>query len=568
MGTTGTLTVTHDRIGSVQHTNRGVLNNYPSYIAGYEGANSRVCLAHSTDGKEWTSVPTKTSFNGWTVPISRQIPTVSTVRNIWKELRGPSVATHLAIKGEAARRDVSLINGLPVHLADLSQYLASLPWRRPKLFKLALSDHGEVAEQPCGRFVRRCNRAIENATSEARVVSLWGCLLMLTLDGSIKRDGRCGRALAPQAHCLDGHRSALGRAADCNVQVVVDDRHRRLLTWYRHDFGTPGGWREIRGVQVREIHSTMVQVGLKVVPHYWAPEGRKVQFYLDRLGKLERYRRQIYSVTLTPFGKGLWLGLATVIEWAKDMSEPVDPDLPSFERDTTQIYLVTSRDATHLDLSWIYARRPLIPKGKLQRDWNSGFVLAADKIVTDLGHRESRVYFEARTQRHEERFHAPASIGMATWRLGAMVGLRAADTAAGPGVLTTKAFWMPKWATVRLRKSGLSLTLNVDARGGGVSVQLINASQDFAHPGLGHDTVLAESARTSIVGVEDSAIRVRWGDAQATSVKVEGGWLLKLRFTLTGCAQLHAFLVKYPGARRECGVIEGLQGRLECAEPS
>ena len=83
MGTTGTLTVTHDRIGSVQHTNRGVLNNYPSYIAGYEGANSRVCLAHSTDGKEWTSVPTKTSFNGWTVPISRQIPTVSTVRNIW-----------------------------------------------------------------------------------------------------------------------------------------------------------------------------------------------------------------------------------------------------------------------------------------------------------------------------------------------------------------------------------------------------------------------------------------------------------------------------------------------------
>ena len=59
-----------------------------------------------------------------------------------------------------------------------------------------------------------------------------------------------------------------------------------------------------------------------------------------------------------------------------------------------------------------------------------------------------------------------------------------------------------------------------------------------------------------------------WGDAQATSVKVEGGWLLKLRFTLTGCAQLHAFLVKYPGARRECDVIEGLQGRLECVEPS
>eukprot|EP00966_Prymnesium_polylepis_P236703 5474545-Prymnesium_polylepis.1 len=58
--------------------------------------------------------------------------------------------------------------------------------------------------------------------------------------------------------CTDGSRSALGRAADCYVQPVYDARLKRQLVIFRRDFGTPGGWREIRGVQV-------VRVGLNEV---------------------------------------------------------------------------------------------------------------------------------------------------------------------------------------------------------------------------------------------------------------------------------------------------------------
>ena len=42
--------------------------------------------------------------------------------------------------------------------------------------------------------------------------------------------------------------------------------------------------------------------------------------YLDRLGKLERFRRQIYSSVLTPHASGLYLGLLTVLEWPKDVT--------------------------------------------------------------------------------------------------------------------------------------------------------------------------------------------------------------------------------------------------------
>jgi hypothetical protein len=34
----------------------------------------------------------------------------------------------------------------------------------------------------------------------------------------------------------------------------------------------------------------------------------EVRWYLDRLGKLERYRRQIYALALTPYSPQLWIG--------------------------------------------------------------------------------------------------------------------------------------------------------------------------------------------------------------------------------------------------------------------
>merc|ERR1711871_990345 len=78
--------------------------------------------------------------------------------------------------------------------------------------------------------------------------------------------------------------------------------------------------------------------------------------------------------------------------------------------------------------------------GALQNEWDSGFMLAADQIVNDHEQTENRVYYEARRVRHEERFTEPAVIGVARWRFGTLVGLRVADSSAGPAVVVTKPF--------------------------------------------------------------------------------------------------------------------------------
>ena len=120
------------------------------------------------------------------------------------------------------------------------------------------------------------------------------------------------------------------------------------------------------------------------VSHRTAINQTVARWYLDRLGKLERYRRQIYALALTPYSEGLWLGTLTLIEWAKDLEELEDASAPAFTRDTTQVYLVTSRDGVSVDTSWVYAHRPLLPKHHLtQRDWGSGFLLPAAQWLTD-----------------------------------------------------------------------------------------------------------------------------------------------------------------------------------------
>ena len=93
-------------------------------------------------------------------------------------------------------------------------------------------------------------------------------------------------------------------------------------------------------MQVAELDRRFAEIPSASTPT--GIQSRPTEWYLDRLGKLERYRRQIYSLTLTRHTPQLWLGLLTVIEWPKDASEPHAPPnasagTPRFERDTTQV---------------------------------------------------------------------------------------------------------------------------------------------------------------------------------------------------------------------------------------
>ena len=475
-------------------------------VAGYEGANSKACLARSLDGRHWQTVPTAKRL-----PIQ---PTVS---------RKPSEAN----ADEMAR-------GRPWHLTK-------------SLIKINLRRH--PFNILCRSEIQRCMRSGAS----------WGgglvmqCVILSAHNGTISK--MCSRALEPKmrpllSDCVDGTRSALGRAGDCNVQPIFDARRRRQLVWYRQDFGTPGGWREIRGVQVIELNETLDRVAGVV-----EPVRRVGSYYLDRLGKLERYRRQVYSVTLTRHSDSLWLGLMTVIEWAKDLSEPTGASLPAFQRDTTNIYLVTSRDGVHIDPGWVYARRPLVRKGATQADWNAGFVLAANEVLSEADLGESRVYYEARHLRHEERFNRPGVIGLAAWHLHALVGLRAADAASGAGVIVTKPFALPAPGG----NGGLTVLLNLDTTLGSSGSVLVELLDEERKPLLG----ASGEASVPITDRAGSAVAAQWrhplGDGPSSSA-AEGqpakaastavirlvGYTgkLRLKMTLNGAARLYAFRVK------------------------
>ena len=487
-GVTGSFTATRFRPGRAAAM--AGQNVRPAFVAGYEGANSKVCIAHSPDGRTWSTVPTN--------PRPLAVPE--------EVLRGRT--------GAQRRR--------PAHLtkSHVKVNLRKNPFARD-----------------CRQQINACIRA--GASWGGGVI--WSCIQDMAINRSLPANSPCSLAIAPHLgflmrDCIDGTASALGRAGDCNVQPVFDEKRKRHLVWYRRDFGTPGGWREIRGVQVVEFKENLFEMHMRPTPIV-KPLQRVGSYYLDRLGKLERYRRQIYSVTLTRHSDELWLGLVTIIEWAKDLSEPVGNGLPSFKRDTTQIYLVTSRDGIHIDFSWVYARQPLIPKGKLQGDWDSGFLLAADQIVADSSRTQSRVYFEARKTRHEDRFKEPAVIGMARWNFDAIVGLRAADPNQGPAVITTKSFMIP-WT------NQISVAINADARSksvgsacgeGSIHVELMET-----------DAASIQLSSTPIVEEGGTSMKIKWNNRKGTSplATVKPGSIVRLRFTLTGNARLYAFRVQ------------------------
>ena len=319
--------------------------------------------------------------------------------------------------------------------------------------------------------------------------------------------------------CQGSVHSALGRAGDTYVHLLVDQARQRELVWYRNDFGTPGGWREIRGIRVAELNQRFADIdnGTETT------EIKKLHasWYLDRLGKLEHFRRQAYAVTLTPYSEDLWLGLMTVIEWAKDVEEPRGDDLPAFERDTLSVYLVTSRDGVHIDCEWVYARQPLLPKdGLTQADWDGGMLMPGVQLMTR--EHEHRMYFEGRAKtHHEHRWGGRAQMGTATWPRDQLVGIQPAHPDA-VGLLVTKSF--------RPDEGGLRLVVDVTTCGSQI---LVEVWMD------GHSVAGRSFADALPVTGISGSVMAGWQGGQGLAVPQSA--TVQLRFKLTGAAKLYAF---------------------------
>ena len=373
--------------------------------------------------------------------------------------------------------------------------------------------------------------------------------------------------------CYWNSASVLGRAGDTYIMPLVDTKRQREVVWYRRDFGTIGGWREIRGIQAVMTHHRMAdrpsRNGVTTIAN-------RTEWYLDRLGKVERFRRQAYSVTLTPYTEDLWLGLACVIEWAKDLSEPVGPNEPAFERDTLNTYLVTSRDGIHVDLGWIYAQQPLLPKdGKRQSDWDSGLIMPSAQIITR--EHEHRLYFEARhgSLHHENRYshgtpQVPrnlAKIGTAAWPRERLAGIRVARTGA-VGMLLTKRFAL----------EGDTLVIDVDTADecGNVTIEVLDA--------MGGTLPGRSQAEAIPIRSHDGRVVVEWSDpvtrvAESLGVRVALQSLIQLRFHLAGGAKLYAFQITTPGCQswceshatewaNKCLMFRACSGCIQCTPPS
>ena len=184
--------------------------------------------------------------------------------------------------------------------------------------------------------------------------------------------------------------------------------------------------------------------------------------------------------------------MMTIIEWQKDLTEPIGPTHPHLEHDTLNVYFVTSRDGIHVEHEWVYAHRPLLPKdGLTQSDWAAGIIFPSAQLMTR--EEEHRMYFEARRGdiHHEVRFGQPdeddtvgaaarrnvAKIGTASWARDRIVGVRAADPAA-VAILTTKWF--------RFRTGSLQLNVDVpsDTCGSLITVEVLRAGDsDGGEPG-------------------------------------------------------------------------------------
>ena len=327
---------------------------------------------------------------------------------------------------------------------------------------------------------------------------------------------------------VNGANSALARAADTYIVPVVDHVREKEYIWYRKDFGTSFGWREVRGVQVVELDQRFADIPYS--PTATGIATRHTEWYLDRLGKLERYRRHTYCVTLTPYSQDLWLGLMTVIEWPKDLHEPAGPSNPHFKRDTLNVYLVTSRDGVHIDHEWLYAHQPLLPKdGLTQSDYDGGLLFPAATFLTRDN--EHRIYFEARAGvHHEQRYSGNhAVLGSASWARDRIAGVRAAHLET-VGVITTKSFTL----------AGGSMRVEVDTRACGSSVRVeVRTAND--------EPIAGRTAADAVaISGELGSVDVTWAGGALIGQgphAIPLHRVIRLRFELMGDAKLYAFQI-------------------------
>ena len=313
----------------------------------------------------------------------------------------------------------------------------------------------------------------------------------------------------------NGGKPVSHRAADTHNQLLWDPIAEcyRLLT--RTDLGGTGGTSESRSTRIM-VHTAGNDV--KKHPTAWKTVIDKIcvddpKREKNRWGKP---RLQFNGMTMWIY-EGVYFGLMDV--YTMDKAGPFDGfDYETrHEKDIMNFYIGTSRDGVNFDKSWIYARKPLVPRGPAGSFDKDGIKPPA-QIVTYKD--EHWIYYGGMDERHYSRGRH-LNIALAKLRLDGFFFLEAKDT---PGTVVTKPF----------KLEGDTLQVNVDAGGGRLQVEILDENGKSIPGFSGTDAPTYEST-------DKLRLEPQWkDDADLSSL---AGKAVRLRFHLKN-AKLYSFQIR------------------------
>jgi len=243
--------------------------------------------------------------------------------------------------------------------------------------------------------------------------------------------GICYSADGIHWHYYNGGKAVSYRAADTHNQLLWDPiaKNYRLLT--RTDLGGIGGDTESRSVRI------MVHTGgndLKNHPTAWKtvadkicvddPKKEKNRWGLPRL-QFNGMTNWIYE--------GVYFGLMDVYTMDKSGGFDGFDYETRHDEDYMDFYIGTSRDGLKFDKSWIYARKPFVPRGPAGAFDKDG-IKPPSEIITYKD--EHWIYYGGMSERHYARGR-DLKIGLAKLPLDRFICQQAKGKL---GTITTKPF--------------------------------------------------------------------------------------------------------------------------------
>jgi hypothetical protein len=313
-------------------------------------------------------------------------------------------------------------------------------------------------------------------------------------------------------HDYNGGKPVSHRAADTHNQFLWDPliKSYRLLT--RTDLGGEGGISESRSTRIM-VHAAENDV--KKHPTAWRTVIDKIRVEDPKKEKNRwgKPRLQFNGMTMW-IHEGVYFGLMDVYTMGQSHFFDGFDYKTRHDDDYMDFYIGVSRDGMNFDKSWIYARKPLVPRGPAGSFDKDG-VKPPAQIVTYKD--EHWIFYGGMDERHYSKGRH-LNIGLAKLRLDGFVCLAAADK---PGVVVTKPF----------KCEGDMLEVNVDAKDGSVRVELLDENGK-AIPGF------SGAAAKQYKGADELRLTPQWKSGGVlSSLK---GKTIKLKFTLQN-ARLYAF---------------------------